>query len=76
MIGQGRLNEIRRDSFMRPFTAIAIFVLSIVALGHALRAYVEADLKIGGIEIPVWISWPVAAVFAFLALMLWRETRR
>ncbi|HUV12236.1 MAG TPA: hypothetical protein VMY18_01265 [Acidobacteriota bacterium] len=61
---------------MRPFTSITIFVLAIVALAHALRAYVEADLKIGGIEIPVWISWPVAGVVAFLALMLWRETRR
>lgn len=61
---------------MRPFTSITIFVLSIVALAHALRAYMGAELEIGDVDIPVWLSWPIAGVVAFLALMLWRESKK
>ena len=61
---------------MKPFTAISIFVLSLMALAHALRAIAGASFIVADVAIPVWFSWPVALVFGLLAFMLWGETRR
>ena len=59
----------------KPFTAIAIFVFVLIAVGHLLRAVVSAEIIIGGITIPVFVSWPAAVIAGVIAYMLWRETK-
>jgi len=61
---------------MKPYTAISIFVLTLIALAHALRATAGATLTVGDLVIPVWISWPVALALGLLAFTLRGETRR
>lgn len=59
----------------KPFTAIAIFIFALIAVGHLLRAVVSAEIIIGGITIPVLVSWPAGVIAAVIALMLWREAK-
>ena len=59
----------------KPFAAIAIFVFVLIAVGHLLRAVVSAEIIIGGITIPVFVSWPAAVIAGVIAYMLWRETK-
>jgi len=66
----------RGGTAMKPFTAIAIFVLALVGLGHVLRAVSSAELIIGGAVIPVWVSWPAGVIALLIAGMLWRETKQ
>jgi hypothetical protein len=61
---------------MRTFTTIAALVLGFIALGHAFRFVRGLEVVIAGKDVPLWISAVVAVVFAFLALMTWRESRR
>ena len=59
----------------KPFAGIAIFVFVLIAVGHLLRAVVSAEIIIGGITIPVFVSWPAAVIAGVIAYMLWRETK-
>jgi len=59
----------------KPFTAIAIFLFTLMAIGHLLRAMTSAEIIIAGISIPVFVSWPAAVIAGFIAYMLWRETK-
>jgi hypothetical protein len=60
----------------KPFTAVAIFIFALIAVGHLLRAITSAEMIIGGISIPVFLSWPVAVIACLMAYMLWWETRK
>ena len=59
----------------RPFTAVAIFIFALIAIAHLLRAIASTEMIIGGISIPVLVSWPAAVIACLIAYMLWRETK-
>jgi hypothetical protein len=58
---------------MKPFTTIAVFVFSLVALLQLLRVVLGWEVIVNGFSIPIWASVVAAAVAAALAAMLWRE---
>ena len=58
---------------MKPFSAISVSVLAVIALGHATRAIAGVTLTVGDFFIPMWFSWPVALLFGLLAFTLWGE---
>ena len=60
---------------MKPFTAVAIVVFSLVALLQLLRVALGWEVTVNGTSIPIWASVIACAVAAALAFMLWRETR-
>jgi hypothetical protein len=60
---------------MKPFTAIAVAVFAIVAVCHLLRLFAGWEVVVGGLGIPMWVSW-IGLIFAgVLAVMVWRENR-
>lgn len=59
---------------MKPFTALAIAVFSLVSLLQLTRAVLGWDVTINGFSIPLWASVVACVVSAALAFMLWRET--
>ena len=60
---------------MKPFTAITVVFLAIVALGHLARLFAGWEVVVDGFVIPVWWS-ALGFVFAGgLALMVRRESR-
>lgn len=60
---------------MKPFTSIAIVVLSLISLLQLTRFVQDWEVSINGVSVPVWISGLAFAVIGFLAVMLWRESR-
>jgi len=60
---------------MKPFTAIAVVVFSLVALLQLLRILSGWEITVNGIAIPIWASVIAFVVAAALATMLWREGR-
>ena len=60
---------------MKPFTAIAIGIFSLICLAHILRLGYGLDITIGGWVVPLWVSVPGAVVTGGLAFMLWKEMR-
>ncbi len=60
----------------KPFTALSIFILSLIALGHLLRIIFQWEAVINGTSIPVWISAVPTLFFGGLAYLLWKESRR
>jgi hypothetical protein len=60
---------------MKPFTAVAIIIFSLVALLQMLRVALGWEVTIDGTSIPIWASVIACVVAAALAFMLWRETR-
>ena len=61
---------------MKPFTAITIVFLSLLALLQAIRFLQGWTVVVNGITVPLWASAIAAVIAAGLALMLWRESRR
>jgi hypothetical protein len=59
---------------MKPFTHVAVFVFSLVALLQLLRVALGWDVTVGDILIPSWASVIACVVAATLAIMVWRET--
>ena len=60
---------------MKPFTAVAIAVFSLVALLQLLRVILGWEVSVGGLIIPYWASLIACAVAVTLAAMLWREAQ-
>jgi hypothetical protein len=60
---------------MKPFTTIAVVVLTVIAFVHLLRSIAGWEIVVTGFAIPVWWSVPGCIIFAGLAVMLWREAR-
>jgi multisubunit Na+/H+ antiporter MnhC subunit len=58
---------------MKPFTAIAIGIFSLICLVHIVRLIVGLDITISGWVVPPWVSVPGAIVTGGLAYMLWKE---
>lgn len=59
----------------KPFTFIAIVLLSLIALLQLLRFFLGWEVTVNGMTIPVWASAIGFVIAAGLALMVWRETR-
>ena len=60
----------------KPFTIIAIAVLSLVSIVQLLRFILGWEVTLNGISIPVWASAIAFIVAAGLAVMVALETRR
>ena len=61
---------------MKPFTMIAVLILTLFACAHIFRLIRGLEVVINGNTIPQWISGVVAVVAGTLALMVWRESRQ
>ena len=59
----------------KPFTLVAVVVLSLVSLLQLLRLLLGWEITINGITIPLWASGLAFVVAAGLAAMVWRERR-
>jgi hypothetical protein len=51
------------------FSRLAAVIFTVVALAHLLRAIGGLEVIIGGLIIPVWLSWIAALVAGFLAYL-------
>lgn len=60
---------------MKPFTTLAIIVMSLIAVLQLTRFVQGWEVSINGMIVPVWVSGIAFAVLAGLAAMLWRESR-
>jgi hypothetical protein len=60
---------------MKPFTVIAIVVLSLIAILQLTRFILGWEVSVNAVAIPVWVSGIAFIVAGGLAVMLWRESR-
>lgn len=60
---------------MKPGAVLAILLLSLIAVAHALRLAFAVEVVVGSIAIPMWGSAVGLAVSTLVAGLLWRETR-
>jgi hypothetical protein len=60
---------------MKPFTAIAVAIFTLMAIVHLLRLAFGWEVVVTGFVIPVWWSAIGIVVTGGLALMVWREAR-
>jgi len=60
----------------KPFTHIAIFLLSLIAVLQLLRFVLGWEVTLNGMILPVWLSAVAGVVAGGLAVMLWLETRK
>lgn len=51
------------------FIAIATLIFTLVGLGHFLRIMYDWTLVIGGVPMPMYISWLALVITALMALM-------
>jgi hypothetical protein len=58
---------------MKPFTAIAVGIFSLICLVHIVRLVAGLDITVGGWAVPLWVSVPGAIVTGGLAFMLRKE---
>jgi len=60
----------------KPFTAIAVLFLALIALVHLWRLFFPFRVDIAGTALPTWVSAIGLVVAGGLSFMLWRESRR
>jgi len=60
----------------KPFTIIAIVLLSLIAILQLLRFILGWDVTVHGVSVPVWASGIAFVVATGLAVMVWLETRK
>jgi hypothetical protein len=61
---------------MKPYTAAASIVFTLVAIAQLLRFALGWTVVVNGINIPLWVSAVAFLVAATLAVMVRRESRR
>jgi hypothetical protein len=59
----------------KPFTTIAVVVLSLVGLLQLLRVLLGWEVVINGVHIPLWASVVAFVVATGLAALVWQENR-
>lgn len=59
----------------KPFTLIAVGLLSLIAVLQLLRFVLGWEVTVNGLGIPVWASGIAFVVAAGLAVTVWLETR-
>ena len=60
----------------KPFTVIAVALLSLIAVLQLLRFILGWEVMVNGVSIPVWASGIAFVVAGGLAAMVWREARK
>jgi len=60
----------------KPFTVIAIVLLSLIALLQLLRFILGWEVTVHGVSVPVWASGIAFVVAAGLAVMVSLEMRK
>jgi hypothetical protein len=60
----------------KPFTVIAIVLLSLIAILQLLRFILGWEVTVHGVSVPVWASGIAFVVAAGLAVMVWLEMRK
>lgn len=55
--------------------AVSAAVFGLIALGHLWRAAAAVPITVGGVDIPLSLSWGVAVGAGALAACLWRARR-
>jgi hypothetical protein len=60
---------------MKPFTFLAVLLLSVIAVLQLTRLLLGWPILINGVAIPIWASAVAFVVAGGIAAMLWRETR-
>ncbi|MDH4259905.1 MAG: hypothetical protein OEW16_06315 [Gammaproteobacteria bacterium] len=60
---------------MKPFTTLAVVILSLISVVQMTRFVLGWEVTVNGLDIPVWVSGLAFVVAAFIAAMLWRESR-
>jgi hypothetical protein len=60
---------------VKPFTAVVVVILGLVALLQFIRFILGWEITVNGLIIPTWASAIACAVAAALAVLLWREAR-
>ena len=60
----------------KPFTVIAIVLLSLIAILQLLRFILGWEITVQGVSVPVWASGVAFVVAGGLAVMVWLETRK
>ena len=60
----------------KPFTLIAVVLLSVIAVLQLLRFVLGWEVTINGVAIPVWASAIAFVVAGGLAVTVWQEARR
>ena len=60
---------------MKPFTAITVVLLALIAVAQLLRFVLAWEVTVNGLIVPVWPSGIVFVITAGLAVMVWREAR-
>jgi hypothetical protein len=61
---------------VKPFTTLAIVVLSLMALLQLARAILSWAVVVNGIAIPLWVSGITCVVAAICAANIVRDARR
>ena len=60
---------------MKPFTLLAIVLLSLIAILQLVRFFLGWEVTVNGVIMPTWVSAIAFVVLGGLAAMLWRESR-
>ncbi len=60
----------------KPFTVIAIVLLSLIAILQLLRFILGWEVTVHGVSVPVWASGIAFVVAAGLAVMVWLEMHK
>jgi hypothetical protein len=59
----------------KPYCLVSGVLFGLVALGHLLRIVFRVPLDVGGISIPMWVSWFGTIVPGALSIWAWRIAR-
>lgn len=60
----------------KPFTTVAVVLLSLIGLLQLLRVLLGWEVAVNGVLIPLWASGVGFAVATGLAALVWRESRQ
>jgi hypothetical protein len=61
---------------MRPVAYVSIVVFALLALMQLCRLIMQSEVILDGVSVPMWASVPGFLLYAGLAVLLFRETRR
>lgn len=61
---------------MRPVAYVSVVVFALLALMQLCRLIMQSEVILDGVPVPMWASVPGFLLYAGLAVLLLRETRR
>ncbi|MEK7612925.1 MAG: hypothetical protein AAB449_02135 [Patescibacteria group bacterium] len=53
------------------YYALVSIIFGVLAVLHAARLYYQWEAVIGGVEIPIWVSWFALIIAGYLAMRGW-----